>query len=188
MVQLNCKKGECLLLKAVSLRHCWWSPEGSCAPQQMWWWEHLSDVSVSTLMGRCFGKVNTESFTCNLTDANTNTLVFADCWKHTEGTTEELKHSCWMSPNSPSFVLHGGWALRGSPCRRIRSVSVPDVTQAFSAPCSSSLFKGIDAAFQLCWHLDVRVNICARPSRTTAASKHSVFLSFIHLFCPIKAS
>lgn len=148
------------------------------------WWEHLSDVIIRTPIGRCFGKVNTESFTCNLTYANTNTLVFTDCWKPTEETTEELKHSCWMSPNSPAAVLHGGWALPGSTCHRIRSVSVADVAQAFSAPCSSSLFKGIDTASQLCWHLDVHVSTCAQPSRTTTALKCLVFEFYSFILSP----
>lgn len=49
----------------------------------------------------------------------TQTRLFADCWKPTEGTTEELKHSCWMNPNltfsHPSGGVCSVFSMAGAP-------------------------------------------------------------------------
>lgn len=190
MVQLNGKDGEC------SWRRPRWDTVdgvlGVLVFYAMRCWEHLRDVSISALMGHCcFAKVNTESFTCNPTYANTNTLVFADCWKRTEGMTEVLKHSCWMNPNSPSVVLHGRWALRGCTCRRIRSVSGADVTQAFSSPCSSSSFQRSTQLFSFVHILigmSPYVHNLPEPELLRNTFFSFFFFSFIHLFCPMRAS
>lgn len=181
MVQVNGKDGECLFLRAV-LRHCWWSPEGSCAPgngmmrtskwcqhQQLWW-----DVAVSpkSTLNRSPATPRTQTQTCLCLQTVESTLTE---WRRCSNTAAE-----WVQTHLQSSFTAGGLCV-GAPAAGSDPYLWLMSLRPFLLPALHLPLKEINATFQLCWQLDVHVTICARPSRTTTALKHFFLLFYLFI-------